>query len=151
MKRFQSCSIPVDAQVLDNKASTAYIKTITDIWKCPHQKVPPDMHHCNKAERSIQMFKAHFLSILASVNPAFPQNKWDLLLPQAEITVNLLQQSLLYPDISAWEHFNGPYNFDATPMGPPGCRDITHAKGSTLQSWYLCGNPGFYVGPAPDH
>jgi hypothetical protein len=77
------------------------------------------------------MFKAHFLSILASVDPAFPPNRWDLLLPQAELTVNLLHQSTLYPKMLAWEHLNGFYNFDATPMGPPGCRIISHAKGST--------------------
>ena len=28
---------------------------------------------------------------------------------------------------------------------------ITHAKGSTRKSWDFRGNPGFYVGPAPDH
>ena len=101
MKRFQARGIPVDAQVLDNKASKAYINTITDVWKCTYQKVPPDMHRRSKAERAIRTFKAHFLSILASIDPAFPRNRWDLLLPQAEITVNLLQQSPLHPHISA--------------------------------------------------
>ncbi len=109
------------------------------------------MHRRNKAEQAIRTFKAHFISILAGIDPSFPRNRWDLLLPQAEIRVNLLRQSLLRPDISAWEHFNGPLNFNATPMGPPGCRVIAHAKGSTRQSWDYCGNEGFYVGPAPDH
>jgi hypothetical protein len=151
MKRFQACGIPVDTQVMDNKASAAYTENITDIWKCTHQKVPPDMHRRNKAEHAICTFKAHFLAILASVNPAFPQNRWDLLLPQAEITVNLLRQSLQYPHISAWEHFNGTFNFDATPMGPPGCKVIAYAKGSTRKSWDFRGNAGFYIGPATDH
>ena len=53
--------------------------------------------------------------------------------------------------MSAWEHFNGPLNFDATPMGPPGCRIISHAKGSTRLSWDYKGHQGFYVGPALDH
>jgi hypothetical protein len=108
------------------------------------------MHRCNKAKQAIWTFKAHFISILAGVDPSFPSNRWDLLLCQAEITVNLLQQSLLRPDISAWEHFNGPFNFDATPMGPPGCWVIAHAKGSTRRSWDYRSNEGFYVGPAPD-
>ena len=109
------------------------------------------MHRCNKAEQAIWTFKAHFLAILASVDPLFPRNRWDLLLPQAELTVNLLRQSLLQPDISAWEHFNGPFNFNATPMGPPGCMVIAHAKGSTRRSWDYHGNCGYYVGPAPDY
>jgi len=53
MKRFQARGIPVNAQVLDNEASTAYIETITDVWKYTHQKVLPDMHRRNKAERAI--------------------------------------------------------------------------------------------------
>jgi hypothetical protein len=109
------------------------------------------MHRRNKAERAIRTFKAHFLSILASVDPAFPPNRWDLLLPQAELTVNLLRQSTLYPTMSAWEHLNGFYNFDATPMGPPGCRIISHVKGSTRRSWDFRGGAGFYVGPSLDH
>ena len=72
MKRFQARGIPVDAQVMDNEASAAYTENITDVWKCTHQKVPPDMHSRNKAERAIRTFKAHFLAILASVDPAFP-------------------------------------------------------------------------------
>jgi hypothetical protein len=48
------------------------------------------MHQCNTAESAIQTFKAHFLSILAEVDPNFPKNIWDLLLSQAEIKLNLL-------------------------------------------------------------
>jgi len=51
----------------------------------------------------------------------------------------------------AWEHLNGFYNFDATPMGPPGCRIISHAKGSTRRSWDFRGGSGFYVEPSLDH
>ena len=109
------------------------------------------MHRCNKAERAICTFKAHFLSILASVDPAFPPNRWDLLLPQAELTANLLRQSTLFPMMSACEHLNGFYNFNATPMGPPGCQIISHAKGSTQRLWYFRGGVGFYVGPSLEH
>ena len=134
MDRLTTRGHTVDMQILDNEASAAYINCINNTWNVRHQKVPPDMHRRNKAERAIRTFKAHFISILASVDPSFPKNRWDLLLPQAEITVNLLRQSATKPTISAWEHFNGPYNFDATPMGPPGCRVISHAKGSTRAS-----------------
>ncbi len=151
MERLKARGLKVDTQILDNEASAAYIHCITQRWHCLHQLVPPDMHRRNKAERAIRTFKAHFLSILASVDPAFPKNRWDLLLPQAELTINLLRQSHSTPTISAWEHFNGPYNFDATPMGPPGCRIISHAKASTRRSWDFRGNEGFYVGPALHH
>ncbi len=148
--RLKARGLTVDRQVLDNQASQAMQQAIRDNgWV--FQFVPPDMHRRNKAERAIRTFKAHFISILAGTDPAFPKNRWDLLLPQAELTVNLLRQSSLQPHMSAWEHFNGPFNFDATPMGPPGCRIISHAKGSKRLSWDYRGHQGFYVRPALDH
>ena len=150
MARLRARNIHVSQHVLDNEASAAYKLAIAQNG-CTIQLVPPDMHRRNKAERAIRTFKAHFISILASVDPAFPPNRWDLLLPQAELTINLLRQSMMYPTMSAWEHLNGPYNFDATPMGPPGCRIISHAKGSTRRSWDFRGGTGFYVGPALEH
>ena len=53
MKRLKARGIKVDLQVLENEASAAYIQTINKVWKCKHQKVSPDMHRCNKAERAI--------------------------------------------------------------------------------------------------
>ena len=150
MARLNARGLRVDHQTLDNEASDAYKQAILS-HVSSYQLVPPDMHRRNKAERAIRTFKAHFLSILASVDPSFPKNRWDTLLPQAEITVNLLRQSHIHPSISAWEHFNGPFNFDATPMGPPGSRIISHAKGSTRKSWDYRGNLGHYVGPALEH
>jgi hypothetical protein len=63
--------------------------------------VPLDMHHRNWAKRAIHTFKSHFLSILAGVDAVFPPYLWDLLLPQAEPTLNLLWQSTLNPGVSA--------------------------------------------------
>ncbi|KAL7478323.1 hypothetical protein ACHAW6_004092 [Cyclotella cf. meneghiniana] len=49
-----------------------YICTITQDWKATYQLVPPDIHRRNLADRAIQTFKAHFLSILAGVSKSFP-------------------------------------------------------------------------------
>ena len=86
------------------------------------------MHRLNAAERAIRTFKAHFIAILAGVAPDFPRHLWDLLLPQTEITLNLLQQATANPTISAWEIFNGKLNYNATPLGPLGISFIVHAK-----------------------
>jgi hypothetical protein len=79
-----------DLQILDNKAGVARTHIITFTWQAKFQLVPPDMHRRNRAEQAIRMFKAHFLSILAGVDQTFPPYLWDLLLPQAELTLNLL-------------------------------------------------------------
>jgi hypothetical protein len=96
-------------------------------------------------------FKNHFLSILAGVDTAFPPYLWDLLLPQAKLTVNLLHQATINPKISACEYFNGPFDFNKITLSPVSCRVLIHAKPATCRSWDYRANQGFYVGPALDH
>eukprot|EP00804_Cyclotella_cryptica_P030727 CCRYP_009139-RA/>CCRYP_009139-RA protein AED:0.22 eAED:0.22 QI:0/0/0/1/0/0/4/0/733 len=102
-------------------------------------------------ERAIQTFKAHFLSILAGVDVSFPNYLWDKLLPQTELTLNLLRQATISPSLSAWEAFHGIFNYDATPLGPMGCPVIIHNKASTRKSWDFRGRDGFSIGPALLH
>ena len=71
MTRLAACGLSVDVQILDNKASSTYKEAITFKWNATFQLVPPDMHHCNLAERAIHTFKDHSLAILAGINGAF--------------------------------------------------------------------------------
>ena len=57
------------------------------------QLVTPHMHRNNPAEMAIQTWKEHFLAGLASVQPDFCIAEWDRLIPQSNITLNLLQDS----------------------------------------------------------
>ena len=66
-------------------------------YKMEYELIPPGCHRCNAAEVAIQNFKAHFLSISAGVADDFPIRLWDKILPQAEITINLLRQSNATP------------------------------------------------------
>jgi hypothetical protein len=131
MTWLSACGLTVDLQILDNEASTAYKEAITFKWNAKFQLIPPDMHCRNQVEHAICTFKNHFLLILAGINAAFPPYLWDLLLPQAELTLNLLQQATLNPRINAWEFFQGPFDFNKMPLGPVGCRVLIHAKPST--------------------
>ena len=135
--------------ILDNEVSAAFKSAITTN-NCTFQLVPPHLHRRNKAERAIRTFKDHFLAILAGTAPTFPSNRWDLLLPQAELTLNLLRPGT-DPTKSAWECLFGTYNFDATPMGPAGCKVLIHNKAGLRKSWdYRC-KEGYYIGPALQH
>jgi hypothetical protein len=49
---------------------------------------------------------------LASVDPTFPLHLWDILLPQVEITLNLLRTSRLHPQLSAADHFHGLVDYN---------------------------------------
>ncbi len=134
MTRLAARGLSIDLQILDNKASAAYKEAITFKWNANFQLVPPDMHCRNQAERTIGTFKDHFLAILAGVDAAFSPYLWDLLLPQAELTLNLLRQATLNPRISAWEFFQRPFDFNKTPLGPAGCWVLIHAKPANRRS-----------------
>ena len=109
------------------------------------------MHRRNKTKQMICHFKNHFLSILAGVYAAFLPYLWDLLLPQAKLTITSLHQATANPKILAWEYFNGPFDFNKTPLAPMGCRVLIYAKPSTRCSWDYRAKQGFYVGPALNH
>jgi hypothetical protein len=88
---------------LDNEASTA-LKNFFTVNNIAYQLVPPHYHRRNAAEGAIRTFKEHFVAGLSSVDPSFPMHMWDRLLPQAEITLNLLRTSRLHPQLSAAAH-----------------------------------------------
>ena len=97
------------------------------------------------------MFKSHFIAILTGVAPDFPLNLWNLLLPQTEVTLNLLWQATIDPSRSAWAYFNGPFNYDAAPLGPLGCNIISHKKTGTRNLWDFCGTECLNVGVTLHH
>ena len=78
----------------------------------------------------------------------FPKYIWDNLLVQIELTINLLRQATLNPIMSAWEYYNGAFDYIATPLGPIGCKIIIHTTSNKIKSWYQRGREGFSVGNA---
>ena len=87
---------------------------------------------------------------LCSVDKDFPLHLWDRLLPQAVLTLHLLRGSRLNPKLSAWAQLFGNFDFNRTPLGPPGMRVIVHEKPDKRSSWSPHGVDGWYVGPALD-
>jgi hypothetical protein len=98
-------------QTLDNEASAA-LKNFFTVNDIAYQLVPPHCHRRNAAERAIRTFKEHFVAGISSVDPSFPMYLWDRLLPQAEITLNLLRTSRLHPQLSAAAHYHGLVDYD---------------------------------------
>ncbi len=116
-----------------------------------YELVPPGCHQCNAAEVAIRNFKAHFLSILAGVADDFPLHQWDKLLPQAEITINLLRQSNATPKISAYAHMNGPFDYNKMPLAPLGCQVQVHEKTDQRGTWSFHSVDGWYLATSPEH
>ena len=80
--------------------------------ECMLELVPPHCHRRNIADAVIKHFKNHFISILAGTDPNFPLKLWDKLLPQSELTLNLLRQSNAAPNILAQSHLFGSFDFN---------------------------------------
>jgi len=135
---------------LDNETSAELERyfinqSITVDYVAPHQ------HRANKAERAIRTFKNHFIAILSATDPDYPMSDWDLLLPQAEMTVNMLRGSKVNPFMSAYQQLHGKYDFEHNPIAPPGIKVLVHEKPNQRSSWAPHGVEGWYVGPAMQH
>ena len=113
--------------------------------------MPPGIHRRNASEQETRTFKAHFLAVILGVEPKFPQFLWDRLIVQTEMTLNFLRQSTFNRTSAAWEYFSGPFQYDATPLGPLGMNAIIHKKSSRRHSWDFRGKYGWIVGAAIDH
>ena len=137
--------------VSDNQSATQ-IKQFLTSKDCEWQFVEPHNHRVNAAERAIQTFKNHFISGLCCSDSEFPLQLWDQLTEQAEITLNLLRPSRRDPSKSAYEDLNGePFDFNKTPLAPPGTRAVVYDHPTSRASWAPRGSDAWYVGPAKDH
>ena len=84
--------------ILDNECS-AELKKALRKKEIQFQLVPPDAHCRNTAERAFWTFKNYFISTLATCHSEFPIAEWDRLLPQSQMTLNLLSASRCNPHI----------------------------------------------------
>jgi hypothetical protein len=137
-------------QTLDSEASTA-LKNFFTINDIAYQLVPPHCHRLNAAERAIRTFNEHFVAGLSSVEPSFPLHLLDILLPQAEITLNLLRTSRLHPQLSAATHLHGLVDYNKIAFAPPACKIIGHKKPGKRRTWAPHGHHGYSLGPAMHH
>jgi hypothetical protein len=76
---------------------------------------------------------------------------WGRILPQAEITLNILRTSRLHPQLSAAAHFHGLVDYNKTAFAPPGCKIIAHEKPGKRRTWAPHGQHGYSLGPAMHH
>ena len=103
------------------------------------------------AEVAIKTFKSHFISILAGLPKSFPIRLWNKLLPQAELTLNMLRPSHARPCVSAHAYLKGTFDFDCTPLTPIGCEVQCHEKPANRGSWAEHLVDGWFLGSSPDH
>ncbi len=124
---------------------------ICDTCKLDMELVPLGCHRHNAAKVAIRNFKAHFLSVLAGVADDFPPNLWDWLLPQTEITINLIQQSNATPNVSAYAHLSRPFDYNKMPLAPMRCEAQVHEKTDKRSTWAYHLVARWYLFTSPEH
>jgi hypothetical protein len=113
-----------------------------------YQLVPPHDHRRNKAEKAIQTFKDHFVAILCGADTSFPLNLWDLLLRQAEHTLNMLRPARMTPTVSAYTYLWGqhdynislPWDAKSNRIWYPASERHGHHIRQVVTTWELLGN-----------
>ena len=147
---FVAAGTQPNTYILDNECS-AHLKTAFGQKDITFQRVPPACHRANTADRAIQTAKAHFKAGLATLDPNFPIREWDWLIPQAEITLNLLRSSRVNPKLSACTYIFGQFDYNKTPLVPPGTKVLGHHKANKRPTFAPNGEEGWTIGPSPEH
>ena len=149
-KKISTTGVAPSTWILDNETS-GELQNAMEKSQVQYQLAPPHTHRANTAERAIQTFKNHFKSGLASLDPDFPVAEWDRLLDQAFLSLNLLRTATANRRLSAYAYLFGQFDFNATPLAPPGTKVLIHSKPANRASWDPNGKEGWYIGPAPKH
>jgi hypothetical protein len=150
VNRKRAVGLGLKKHILDNEASKAFKAKIKEN-KMEYELLPPGNHQQNQAERAIQTFKVHFISILAGIDDQFPLSLWCYLLEPTELTLNLLRQSNVAPKISAFAQVHGHHNYMKKPFAPLSCAIHSHVKPDNCRSWDARANAGFNLGTSMEH
>ena len=145
MLQLKRAGIVTQKHILDNEVYIAMKTIIRDEYKMETELVPTGCHRRNAADVAIRNFKAHFLSVLKGTAEGFPPSLWDRMLPQAEVTVNLLRQSNAAPSVSAYSHLSGPFNYNKMPLASMVCKFQVHENIYNRGTWAYHSFNGWYL------
>ena len=93
------------------------------------------MHHIKLAKCDVCTFKEHLKYLRATCDTKFPKHIWCQLIPQANITLNILQQARLHPKLSSYHVMWGAFNYNKTTLSPPGTHILVHENPKQRATW----------------
>ena len=53
--------------------------------------------------------------------------------------------------MSVEAQLNGEFDYNRTPLAPPGTNAVIHENPGSRGTWYLQVNKGWYIGGVPEH
>ena len=72
-------------------------------------------------------------------------------MPQAVVTLNIIQKYQINPVLYSHEHLYGEFNYNATLFAPPGTKVIVHIKPSIQNIWAPHGLNSWYTEHTKNH
>ena len=137
-------------QILDNETSQAFKDEIRNTGMT-YQLVPPGDHRRNIAERDIQTWKNHFVSVLSGAASTFPLHLWCQSIPQSERQLILLGQSNVNPKILSYSHLYVHHDYNSAPFVPIGMESLVHDI--PHRRIYFAGHcrKGYVLGTSSEH
>ena len=67
------------------------------------------------------------------------------------MTLNLLRAARSNPNLSAHAYIEGLFDYNRTPIVPPGTRVLAHEAADQRPTWSPNGQDAWAIGPAPEH
>ena len=104
--RLKKAGLKPKKHIMDDEVMADLRECTTET--CKLELIPPGFCRRNMAEVTVKTFKKYFISILAGLPDSFPMRLWWELLPQAELTCNILRASHARPGIPAHAYMHGP-------------------------------------------
>ena len=148
--RMKACGIVPKHQVMDNECSDAYKQEISESGMT-YQLVPPNNHRRNIAEKAIQTWKNHFISVLSGTDENFPLHLWCQVIPQAERQLAMLIQTNINPKISTYTHLYGPHNYNSQPFVPIGMEAMIYDHPNLRKTFAQHCSKGYVLGTSTEH
>ena len=149
LDRLSETGIKPKRQLLDNEAPKDYLNVI-EKRNIEWELVPPH-NHLNVAEKGIQTAKGHIIANILGCDPTFPVREWHRLLPQIELTLNMLRPSNVRPTISAHTYIYGIHDYNRTPIAPLGCATQCFVGPEQRESFGAHSTDSWYIGTSMDH
>ena len=85
------------------------------------------------------------------MGPEFPLHLWYMMPSHSDLNLKLLSYSSVNPQLSAYAHLNGVYDYNAHPITPPGFNVVVYEGPGQIGTWQDHGVDGWYIGISLNH
>ena len=108
-------------------------------------------HRVNAAEPAVKTAKYHIIAHIATLDHQCSMQFWSKMLPHMHDTLNMLRTSCNNKKLTTYEELNGKFDWNLTPISPPGTRGMIFIHPDSRNTFALHCGEAFTVGRARHH